>query len=74
MSDEAEVDTGMVVAEDKQMDKKGGELGESGLLTGHMTVMMADKVPALSTTCKGENKELNLSELGSSPTGSFQSL
>ena len=30
MSDEAEVDTGMVVAEDKQMDKKGGELGESG--------------------------------------------
>ena len=26
MSDEVEVDTGMAVAEDKQMDKKGGEL------------------------------------------------
>ena len=39
-----------------------------------MTVMMTDKVPTLSTPCKGENKESNLSELGSSPTGSFQSL
>ena len=28
----------------------------------------------MSTPCKGENKVLNLSELGSSPTGSFQSL
>ena len=74
MSDEEDVDTGVVVAEDKQMDKMGGELGESGLLTGQMTVMMTDKVPTLSTTCKGDNKELNLSELGSSPTGSFQSL
>ena len=74
MSDEAVVDRGMVVAEDKQMDKKGSELGESGWLTGQMTVMMTDKVPTLSTPCKGENKELNLSELGSSPTGSFQSL
>ena len=63
MSDEAEVDTGMVVAEDKQMDKKGGELGENGSLAGQMTVMMTDR-----------DKELSLSELGSSPTGSFQSL
>ena len=30
MSDGADVDTGVVVAEDKQMDKKGGELEESG--------------------------------------------
>ena len=56
------------------MDKKGGELVECGLLAGQMTVTMTDKVPTLSTPCKGENKELNLSELGSSPTGSFQSL
>ena len=28
MSDEADVDTGVVVPEDKQMDKKGGEQGE----------------------------------------------
>ena len=75
MSDKAEVDTGMVVvAEHKQMDKKGGDLGESGSLSGQMTVMMTDEVPTLSTLCKGENKELNFSELGSSPTVSFQSL
>ena len=35
---------------------------------------MIDKGPAWSTSCKGENKEVYLSELGSSPTGSFQSL
>ena len=74
MSDGADVDTGVVVVEDKQMDKKGGELGESGLLACQMTVMMTDEVPTLSTPCKGENKEFNLSELGSSPTGSFESL
>ena len=64
----------MVVAKDKEMDKKGSELGENGLLTDQMTVMMTDKVPAWSTPCKGESKEVSLSELGSSPTGSFQSL
>ena len=65
MSDKADVDTGVVVAEDKQMDIKGGELGESGSLAGPMTVRMTDKVPTLLTPCKGENKELNLSKLGS---------
>ena len=74
MSDAAEVDTGMAVAEDKQMDKKGGELGENGLLTGQMTVIMTDKDPTWSTPCKGESKGVSLSELGSSPTSSFQSL
>ena len=74
MSDGSDVDTGVVVAEDKQMDKNGDKLEESGLLTGRMTVMMTYEVPTLSKPCKGENKELNLSELGSSPTGSFQLL
>ena len=74
MSDEADVHTGVVVAEDKQIYKEGGELGENGSLAGQVTVMMADKIPTLLTPCKGGNKELNLSELGSSPTGSFQSL
>ena len=74
MSDEAEIDTRMVVAEDKQMDKKGGELGENGSLTGQMTVIMTDKDPPWSTPCKGESRGVSLSELGSSPTGSFQSL
>ena len=63
---DAAVDAGVMVAEDKQMDKKGGKLGGSGSLAGQMTVMMTDKVPTLSTPCKGENKELSLSELGSS--------
>ena len=74
MSGEAEVDTGMAVVEDKQMDKKGGELGENGLLTDQMTVGVTDKDPTWLTPCKGENKEIRVSELGSSPTGSFQSL
>ena len=37
-------------------------------------MMTEDKIPTMSTPRKRENKELNLSELGSSPTGSFQSL
>ena len=74
MSNEAEIDTRMVVTEDKEMDKNGGELGENVLLTDQITVMMTDKVPTWSTLCKGESKEASLSELGSSPTGNFQSL
>ena len=73
MSDEADINTGVVV-EDKPMDKKGSELGENGSVTGQMTVTMTDKDPTWSTPCKGESKEVSLSELGSSPTGSFQSL
>ena len=68
-----EIDARMVVAENKEMDQKGSELKEGGM-TDQMTVMMTDKGPAWSTPCKGENKEVSLSELGSSPTGSFQSL
>ena len=74
MSDDTDVDTGVVVAEDKQMDKKEVNWRKVGFLACQMTVIMTDKVPTLSTSCKGENKELNLSELGSSPTDSFQSL
>ena len=73
MSDEVEVDTGMAVAED-EMDKKGCEWGENGLLTDQMTVTLTDKDPTWLMPCKGENKEISVSELGSSPTGSFQSL
>ena len=57
MSGEVEVDTGMAVVEDKQIDKKGGELGENGLLTDQMTVTMTDKDPTCLMPCKGENKE-----------------
>ena len=68
-----EMDARMAVTEDKEMNQKGTELREGGL-TDQMTVTVTDKDPAWSTPCKGENKEVGLSELGSSPTGSFQSL
>ena len=75
MSDDADVDTGLVVAEGKQVNRKESELEESGFLACQTTVMMTeDKITTMLTPSKGENKELNLSELGSSPTGSFQSL
>ena len=75
MSGKTEVDLEMVIPEDKQMNKEKSEMGESGFLTCQMTVMMTEnKISTISTPSKGENKELNLSELGSSPTGSFQSL
>ena len=67
------IDARMAITEDKEMDQKGSELREGGM-TDQMTVTMTDKSPAWSTACKGENKEAGLSELGSSPTGSFQSL
>ena len=70
MSDRTEIDARMVVAEDKEMDQKGNVLGDGGL-TDQMTVMMTDKDPAWSTPCKWENKEVSVSELGSSPPGSF---
>ena len=56
MSGRADVDTGVVVAQDKQMDKKGAELEESGLLAGQTTVMMTDKVHTWSTPCKRKIK------------------
>ena len=75
MSGKTEVDLEMVIPEDKQMNKEKSEMGETGFLTCQMTVLMTEnKISTISTPSKGENKELNLSELGSSPTGSFQSL
>ena len=73
MGERTEMDARIAVTENKEMNQKGSELREGGL-TDQMTVMMTDKDPASSTPCKGENKEVDLSELGSSPTGSFQSL
>ena len=74
MSDNTDVDTGLVVAENKEMNRKESELEESGFLACQLTVMITDKISTISTPSKRKNKELNLSELGSSPTGSFQSL
>ena len=66
MSDGMEIDARMVLPENREMDQKGIELKEGGL-TDQMTVTMTDKGPAWSTPCKGESKEVSLSELGSSP-------
>ena len=75
MSRKTEVDLEMVIPEDKQINKQKSDTGESVFLACQTTVMMIeDKITTMSTPSKGENKELNLSELGSSPTGSFQSL
>ena len=75
MSGKTEADLEMVIPEDEQMNKEKSEMGESGLLACQMTVMMTeDKISTISKPSKWENKELNLSELGSSPTGSFQLL
>ena len=75
MNGKTEVDLQVVIPEDKQMNKKKSEMKESGFLVCQMTVMMTeDKISTMSTPNKEKNKELNLSELGSSPTWSFQSL
>ena len=57
------------------MNRKEGELEESGFLECQTTVMMTeDKISTTSTPSKGKDKELDLSEFRSSPPGSFHSL
>ena len=74
MSGKTEVDLEVVTPEDKQMNNEKREMGESGFLACQMTVIMTeDKISTMSTPSNRENKELNLSECGSSPAGSFQS-
>ena len=75
MNGKTEVDLEVVIPEDKQMNKKKNETEESGFLACQTKVMMTeDKISTTSTPSKEKNKELDLSELGSSPAGSFQSL
>ena len=75
MSDDADGDTGLVVAVGKQMNRKESEMEESGFLACQTTVMITeDEIILCQHQVKGKIKKLNLSELGSSPTGSLQSL
>ena len=76
MSEEADVDPGLMVAEDEQMNEVKRESEKGSLLENQVTVMMTgNKVTRVMTPSKEEGeKELSLSELGSSPIGSFQSL
>ena len=75
MNGKTEVDLGVVIPEDKQMNKKKNEMEESGFFACQMTFMMTeDKISTALTPNKEKNKELDLSELERSPAGSFQSL
>ena len=76
MCEEAYVDPGLMVAGDDQMNEEKRESEKGSLLENQGTVMVTgNKVTRVTTPSKEEGKkELSLSKLGSSPTGSFQSL
>ena len=73
MSEEADVNSGLMVAEDKQMNREKRKLEKGSFLESQMTVKMTgDKVSEVMTPSKEKGeKKLSLSELGSSPLGSF---
>ena len=76
MSDEADVDSGLMVANNEQMNKEKRESERGSFLESQATVMMIDdKSTGVITPSKEKREEKSkLSELGSSPLGSFQSL
>ena len=77
MSAGADVSSGLMVAEDEQMNGEKREVRKRvAFIESQMTVMITgDKVSGVMTLSKEKGeKELNLGELGTSPLGSFQSL
>ena len=76
MSEEADVNSGLMVAEDEQMNREMRKLKKGSFSESQRPVTMTgDKVSEVTTPSKEKReKELNLSELGSSHLGSFQSL
>ena len=76
MSEKADVNPGLIIAKDEQMNKEKRESEKGSLLENQIAVMMTGKeITGVMTPSqeKGET-ELSLRELGSSPIGSFQSL
>ena len=71
MSEEADVNTGLIMVEDQQMDERQGSP-----LERCSAVIMTGEEPVRGSTPDREIErgESGLSELGSSPLGSFQSL
>ena len=71
MSEEADVNTGLMMVEDEQMNERQGSP-----LERCTTVILTDEEPARGSTSDREIErgESGLSELGRSPLGSFQSL
>ena len=76
MNGGAGVDTGLVVVKDEWENEEKGEPTKGGLLEEQLTVTMTGEETVRITTPDREiGKEgSGLSELGSSPLGSFQSI
>ena len=76
MSEESEVNPGLKITENEVMDEQKGELETGSHLENRITVIMTEKgTTKVMTPSKEEReKESSLSELGSLPIGSFQSL
>ena len=76
MSDNADVDTGLVITEDEQMNEEERELEKCTLLERQTTVIVTDgEMIRVATPTKERGKEESgLSELSSSPLGSYQSI
>ena len=76
MSEEADVNRGLMVAKDEQMNEEKRESEKHSLLENQISVMMTGKEITRVMTPSQEKggKELNLSELGISPIGSFKLL
>ena len=76
MSEEADVEAGLVVIEDEQKNEEKGELTKNEHLEEQSAVTMTEEELARESTPDGEIEKVvsGLSEPGSSPLGSFQSL
>ena len=79
MNEEADVDAGLMIVEDEQINEERGENGShemSSHLGKHSTVTMTSEESMRGSTADKEIERggSGLSELGGSPLGSFQSL
>ena len=76
MSEKTEVNPGLKITENEMMDEEKGESEMGSLLESPITVIMTGKgtTKVMTPSKEKREKELGLSELGSSPIGSFQSL
>ena len=76
MSEETDVDTGLMIIEDEKMNEEKGEPEKSSPLEKQMTVMMTSEQSVEGSTPDREIEKIGsgISELDSSPLGSFQPL
>ena len=75
MSDDTDVDTGLVVTEDEQMNEKKRESEKDSLIESQTVIVTDGEMIRVATPAKERGKEESgLSELSSSPLGSYQSI